>query len=95
MYTLINMNYITTTQLRTKTSDLVSSLKKGARVFIIHRSKVIGVIEPVKEKAVKITDVQAFKKFLKGLKPKKIIPRSQREKIYREHMMKKYGKGLS
>ena len=89
------MNYITTTQLRTKTSQLVNSLKKGTRVSLIHRSKVVGVIEPAKSTEAPPINVEEFRKFLKSIKPKKIIPRSQREKVYREHLEKKYGKSLS
>jgi len=89
------MNYITTTQLRTKTSDLVSSLKKGARVSLIHRSKVVGVIEPVEEESKPITDIKAFEKFLDSIRPKKLIPKKDREKIYRKHLEEKYGKNLS
>lgn len=50
------MDYITTTQLRTQTSKLVKALEKGESVTCIHRSKVIGVFEPV-EKDANITGV--------------------------------------
>ncbi len=43
------MNYITTTELRTKTTWLVAILKKGESVFLIHRSKIIGEIRPIRK----------------------------------------------
>lgn len=87
------MNYITTTDLRTKSSQLVSDLKKGTKVSLIHRSKIVGIIEPV-VKSPKPFDAAKFKLLVKGLN----LPHTtydQREKIYRAHLMKKYGKGIS
>lgn len=87
------MDYITTTDLRTKSSQLVSDLKKGTRVSLIHRSKVIGTIEPVVESP-KPFDAAKFKRLVKDIN----LPHTsyvQREKIYRTHLMKKYGKGIS
>ena len=43
------MEYITTTQFRTKIKWLLSMLKQGKSVYWIHRSKVIGMIVPVSE----------------------------------------------
>lgn len=89
------MNYITTTDLRTKSSELVEALKRGDSVSLIHRSKVIGDITPARVSEAPPVNVEAFRKFLKSIKPKSIIPRSQREKVYRAHLEKKYGKGIS
>lgn len=41
------MNYITTTQLRTKTKWLVGMLRKGKTVILIHRSEVVAEIVPI------------------------------------------------
>lgn len=90
------MEYITTTQLRTKSSQLISDLRKGKKVSLVHRSQVVGEITPtssIEEKV--IFDVEKFKEAMKALRPKKLIPRKDREKIYRKHLMEKYGKGLS
>ena len=87
------MEYITTTNLRTKTSQLVNSLKKGARISLVHRSKVVGVIEPTREEPKKF-DVEGFKRLVKKLN----LPHlsyAERERRYRAHLMKKYGKSLS
>lgn len=85
------MNYITTTQLRTKSSELVNTLKRGSSVSLIHRSKVIGEIKPKKE--AKPFNAEDFKKLVDGLDLPKTTY-AQREKIYRKHLMEKYGKGL-
>lgn len=87
------MEYITTTHLRTKSSQLVSSLKKGTTVSLIHRSKIVGIIEPAKDTP-KTFDVARFKQLTRNLH----LPHTtyaQREKRYRAHLLKKYGKGIS
>lgn len=85
------MNYLTTTQLRTQTSKLVETLKKKGTISLIHRSEIIGTIIPIQKEPVKITDVKAFEKFLSQIRPSKLIPRLDREKIYRQRLIKKYG----
>lgn len=90
---LKNMQFITTTELRTKSSKVVKTLKSGGNFRLIHRSKVIGEIIPVSEP--KPFDPDAFEKFLDGLKPKKPVARKDRNKIYRKHLENKYGKSLS
>lgn len=87
------MQVITTTELKTKSSKIVKTLKEGARLRLIHRSKVIGDIMPIDEP--KPFDPDAFEKFLDSIKPKKLIPVKDREKIYRKHLEEKYGKGIS
>lgn len=42
------MQYITTTELRTKTPELIETLSRGQSVILIHRSKVIGEFKPAK-----------------------------------------------
>ncbi len=86
------MQYITTTDLRTKSSQLVDTLKKGTSVSLIHRSKVIGKIQPEQES--KPFDAKKFKKLVNSLNLPKTTY-AQREKIYRKHLMEKYGQGLS
>lgn len=86
------MQNITTTDLRTKSSQLVKTLKEGRSVDLIHRSKIIGEIKP------KIQDPKPFNadKFLKkierlnfpSLTPKQIEAR------YRKAMIKKHGQSL-
>ncbi len=85
------MNYITTTELRTKSPELVKILREGGSVSLIHRSEVIGEIKPAQEKEIRITNIQAFKKFLRSIRAKKLIPKKDRKKIYRQHLREKYG----
>lgn len=86
------MEYITTTNLRTQTSQLVNLLKKGMSMSLVHRSKIIGEIQPAQK--VKPFDAKAFLKFVNSLNLPKTTY-AQREKTYRKHLMEKYGKGLS
>lgn len=87
------MNYITTTDLRTKSSQLVADLKKGTKVSLIHRSKVVGIIEPIVQSP-KPFNAARFKRLVEKLNLPHTTP-GQRERIYRAHLMKKYGKGIS
>lgn len=87
------MDYITTTELRTKSSQLVQTLKNGGNVRLIHRSKVVGNILPIQEP--KPFDAERFSAIIKDLKPAKLIPRKDRDKVYRKHLMEKYGKNIS
>lgn len=87
------MQYITTTELRTKSTKLIETLKEGGSLRLIHRSRVVGEIIPSYEP--KPFDPDAFEKFLDSIKPKKLVPKKDREKIYRKHLEEKYGKCLS
>lgn len=87
------MQVITTTELRTKSKELVKTLQEGGTLRLIHRSKIIGEIMPTYEP--KPFDPDAFEKLLDSIKPKKLIPIKDREKIYRKHLEEKYGKSLS
>ena len=86
------MDYISTTELRTKTSQLIQSLRRGDSVSLIHRSKVVGVIKPAYEP--KPFDPEAFEKLTHKLNLPKTTYK-ERERRYRAHLMKKYGKGIS
>lgn len=86
------MQVITTTQLRTKSKDLVKTLQEGHSVDLIHRSMLVGEIKPVESKP-KLFNAKRFKKLVDKLN----LPRTtyaQREKIYRDRLIKKYGKGI-
>lgn len=91
----MHMEYITTTGLRTQSPQLVDTLRKGGIVSLIHRSKIVGVIKPQREpKPFTKTDIKLLKKLAEDLNLPKTSYK-QRERIYRRHLMKKYGKGLS
>lgn len=89
------MQYITTTNLRTQTSKLVKTLKENGKVSLIHRSEVIGVIEPIEATQGEPVTLEKLRAFLKAVKPKKLVPKSKRESVYRKRLMEKYGQGLS
>lgn len=87
------MQYITTTDLRTKSKELIMILQSGQSVNLVHRSKVVGEIKP------RIYDPKPFNpdEFAKVAK-KLNLPKlsyQEREKRYRSHLMKKYGQSLS
>lgn len=89
------MDYITTTQLRTHSSRLIELLKKGIDVSLIHRSKIVGTISHKKmPKPLTKTDINRLKVLANELNLPKISYK-EREKIYRAHLEKKYGKHLS
>ena len=87
------MNLITTTDLRTKVPLLLQALIRGESVELIHRSKIVGEIKP-KKRNPKPFNPERFLKAISKLKLPK-LSQKQMEKNYREHMMEKYGKGLS
>jgi len=84
------MEFITTTQLRTQSTQLVKQLSTGSKVKLVHRSKVIGSIVPFVQTAKKI-NVSLFKEFLDTIKPDKLVSKPQRDSIYRKRLLKKYG----
>lgn len=89
------MQYITTTNLRTKSSKLVEALKRGSSVNLIHRSRVIGEIKPKHEpRALTEKDIQDLEKLAEQLNLPKLSYK-ERERRYRKYLMEKYGKGLS
>lgn len=87
------MQIITTTQLRTKSKELVKTLREGRSVDLIHRSKIVGEIKP-KVYDPKPFDPDSFLKIVKKLNFPKLSQR-QIETRYRKAMMKKHGKDIS
>ena len=87
------MTFITTTQLRTMTKDLVAQLSRGETVQLIHRSKVIGQIMPSASKEVSEDKKFNAKEFRKASKALGLKPMSDTEKdaAYRKAMMSKHG----
>ncbi|KKU27584.1 MAG: hypothetical protein UX80_C0033G0009 [Candidatus Amesbacteria bacterium GW2011_GWA2_47_11b] len=90
------MDYITTTQLRTKSPRLIEALLAGRSIDLIHRSRMVGEIRP-KRQDPKIMTKKSIRELM-VLAKKMNLPKlsyKEREKRYREHLMKKYGKSLS
>jgi len=88
------MEYITTTQLRTKSSQLVSSISKGNTVSLVHRSKIIGRITPDDNTVLKTINVKSLIKKIDKLGFPRLTLR-EIDRRYRIAMIKKHGKGLS
>ncbi len=88
------MKYITSTELRTKSKELIEALREGNSVVLIHRSKEVGTIAPPKaEKPAKLFNAKKFMEAAKELD----LPQTtneEREASYRQHIEKKYGKHL-
>lgn len=84
------MNIITATQLRTKTKELVESLLSGEEISLVHRSKVIGVFKPIRRSA-KVFDAKRFGEIVEKMNLPR-LSQEEREKRYRNAMMKKHGK---
>ena len=80
------------TDLRSKTARAVELLKEGKELLLIHRSRIIGKILPIRqEKEVKLTNLKAFINALEKIRPKKILPRSDRKKEMLLYLKKRYG----
>ncbi len=89
------MQYITTTELRTMSKKLIETLREGRSVNLVHRSKVVGKVQPVQEpKPLTKEDIEKIKKLAKKLNLSKLSYR-ERERRYEQHLMEKYGQGLS
>ena len=88
------MTYITTTNLRTQSSQLVAHLKKGNTVSLIHRSKIVGVIQPMQDDLVKPFNDEKFERLVREFNLPKTTP-AQRQQRYKSHLLKKYGQGIS
>lgn len=87
------MNTVTATELRTKTTQIFETLLRGETISLIRRSKIVGKIHPQDTKAT-LFDAKKFLAAAKRLNLPYLSPK-ERERNYREHLMKKYGKSLS
>jgi len=92
MYTYI-MQLITTTELRTKSKELVSTLLSGGSVDLIHRSRIIAELKPRKEEPKKFDAHRVIELARKLNLPK--LSYAERDRRYREAMMKKHGSSIS
>lgn len=90
------MQLITTTELRTRSKDLVAALLAGRSVGLIHRSKIIAEVKPklIKPKIFSAKDAEEIKAISKRLNLPKLSDK-EIDRRYREAMMKKHGQSLS
>ena len=94
------MDYITSTELRTKTSELIKALSSGKTVKLLHRSKKVAILlgsNPANES--KVEEPKPFNPelFLEDSKDLDFGPMSIEEidHHYRQAMEKKHGKRVS
>lgn len=87
---------MTTTELRTQVPLILTLLSRGETVDLIHRSKLVGEIKP-KKYAGKVLTADRIERIIAAAKKMNLpkLTQKQMERNYREHLMKKYGKGLS
>ena len=93
MYIQVYMNYITTTDLRTKSKDILKALEEGRSINLIHRSKIVGEIKPASNINLKTINANLLEDKIQQLD----LPRLTLKEIdrgYRAAMRKKHGKGL-
>lgn len=89
------MQVITTTELRTKSKELVAALQEGYSVDLIHRSRLVGKIQPSYDpKPLTGEGIEKLKKLANELNLPKLSYK-ERERRYRKHLMEKYGQNLS
>lgn len=86
------MNYISTTELRTKTSEVIETLLKGGVIDLVHRSKVVGEIRPKKAEG-KVFNAKRMLKLVKELNFEPLTD-EEVERRYRAYMMKRHGKNI-
>jgi len=84
------MNHITTTDLRTKSSELVDTLKSGVEVTLIHRSKIIGTIRSISQHSKKI-NAKALEKYLHEIKPDRAFSQKEKEQLYSTYLKERKG----
>ncbi|MEK7527965.1 MAG: hypothetical protein AAB574_03035 [Patescibacteria group bacterium] len=85
------MNYISTTGLRTQSSELVDALLAGRTVDLFHRSKLIGRMVPVETKT---KTKKSFYELIMSLPKSKGLTQKKAMKVYHDYMTKKHGKNL-
>jgi len=84
---------MSTTDLRTKSSQLIKHLLAGDSVSLLYRSKIVGQIIP-QEDQLESEKKQPLSYLLKKLRPTKNFPQDYR-KAYRKRLKKEYGKYFS
>lgn len=86
------MNFITTTELRTRSSELINILLAGESINLVHRSNVVGTIVPAEEDNRKLTkeDVKLIAKTISQLNLPQTTQK-ERVKNYASHLKKRYG----
>ncbi len=87
------MQLITTTELRTRSKELVATLLSGRSVDLIHHSRIVGKVRPVINKKLKTIDGRSLQNKLNKLPFSRLTPK-EIDRRYRIAMMKKHGPGV-
>ena len=88
------MQYITFTQLRTRSNHLARALSKGEEVKLIRRSVVVGRIMPDRDTDMKTINAKKLAVKINALSLP-ILSLREIDKRYRAAMLKKHGQDLS
>jgi len=90
------MEFITTTQLRTMSPQLLAQLSLGRSVRLLHRSKMVATIKPAEPESKILTakDVEEIMQIAKEINLPKLSDK-EIDRRYRAAMMKKHGQHLS
>ena len=91
---ILNMQYITFTQLRTKSNNLAKTLEKGEEVKLVRRSVVIGRVIPERDAKIKTINAKKLEAKINKLNLPSLTLK-EIDRRYRIAMMKKHGHGLS
>lgn len=88
------MQYITFTELRTKSSALAKTLKKGEEVKLVRRSLVIGRVIPERDEKIKTISAKKLEAKINKLNLPSLTLKGI-DRRYRIAMMKKHGQDIS
>lgn len=87
------MEFITSTQIRSQFPKALAMLRLGKTIHILHRSKIVGLLNPPNNTSNKIftkKDAENIQKLSKKLNLP-IISDEEIDRRYRKAMMKKHG----
>ena len=88
------MRVITTTELRSKSKQLIEALREGYSVDLIHRSRVVGKFQPAQlAQPLTRADIEQIQKIAVDLNLPK-LSYGERKRRYGQHLAQKYGKSL-
>lgn len=88
------MQYITFTELRTKSHNLAKALEQGEEITLVRKSRVVGKIIPDKNTNIKTVSAKKLQAKIDRLNLPSLTMK-EIDRRYRIAMMKKHGQGLS
>lgn len=88
------MQCITTTELRTKSTEMIKQLQQGSVISLIHRSKIVATVVPSQPQEPKVVTAKALRTFNKKFGFSTNTTAAQRKQRYAEHLEKRYRKSV-